>query len=801
VAQTDFPRYRSGGAGGDREGGLQDDFFGVPWTLHSGTIGGAFENRCEELAMAENTVGFLVRRLRTLAAGPAEGQADLELLERFVQQQDEGAFAGLLERHGPMVLGVCRRALHDEHLAEDVFQATFLVLARNAAAIRKPSSLAGWLHGVALRLARKAADEAARAARSDSRPLTEPPGPAAEASWREVRRILDEELQRLPENYRLPLVLCYLEGRTRDEAADELGCTPGRIKGLLERGRERLRGALIRRGLAPAAAGAALMTETVLAAPVSPLLAVAGRIAVRLLAGESPAACGVSSAVARLSEGGLPLMASKKLVLLLALVIGAAGLSAGLLAQRPGSSDNPPRAWEKSVPPTGHAEKEKAREDNKAAVPADARAIVAKGIRVLGGAELLARASAVHTRFKEKTRAPAKGDKGPETKSTYETTYEIESFVQPGRRKTVVTVRPGMRTMDVIDGEKSWQVDNVGQFHEDTGESLEFRKQSSSSAYADRILRLLPLLEDKSFTLAAVGEDKVSGRAARKLKVSSTGKPDVLLFFDKQTGFLVKYAVRVPAPSLKSDVLEEIVFSDYREIDPAAPDEKMVKAAGLGTEVAALLKFLRGQAPDPKRKEKIKSLIRRLGDDRFAVRRKSVEELVAIGQPAAPLLIEAAADKDAEVARLAKDALSHIRRQGGRETIAAAVRLIALKRPPQAAEVLLAYLPDADSSTAREIQAALAVLAEKDTKPPAALVKALDDKDPLRRQAAAAALGRDGGRSLKQPGRRLFLEGVKMPMKTSTYRNGKLEGESEIIEVLEVGYYNRFEDKVFARPR
>src|SRR5262245_34264787 len=113
-----------------------------------------------------------------------------------------------------------------------------------------------------------------------------PPGPAAEASWREVRRVLDEELQRLPDSYRLPLVLCYLEGRTRDEAA-QLGWTPGRLKGLLERGRERLRGRLIRRGLAPAAAGAALLAETAIAGPVPPLLAVATqRVALHLAAGE-----------------------------------------------------------------------------------------------------------------------------------------------------------------------------------------------------------------------------------------------------------------------------------------------------------------------------------------------------------------------------------------------------------------------------------------------------------------------------------------------------------------------------------
>jgi hypothetical protein len=431
----------------------------------------------------------------------------------------------------------------------------------------------------------------------------------------------------------------------------------------------------------------------------------------------------------------------------------------------------------------------------------DPRAIVEKGIKARGGSDLLAVRPAVYTRFKEKIKAPAKGDKGPPEKGTSVTTCDIETFAQPGRRKTAITFRPGFRVVDVIDGENSWQVDNVGQFHEDTGESRDFRKQSSSSAYADRVMRLLPLLQDSSFTLSALGEARVAGRAALGVKVACKGKPDVSLFFDKQSGLLVKYAVRVPMPSLKSDVLEELVFSDYREIDPVALDEKALEAAGLATDAPALLKHLRGLAPSPRRVEKVKGLIKQLGAGTFAVRRKAVEDLVAIGGPAVPLLREAVKDEDAEVARLAKDALARIRRQGGQEVIAAAVRLVARSRSPEAAEALLAYLPSASKATACEIQAALAMLAEKEGKPKAVLVNALEDKDPLRRRAAAGALGRDGGRFLKQPARRLFLKGMKMPMKTSFYRDGKMDSESEVIAVLAIGYFNRFEEQVLARPR
>jgi RNA polymerase sigma factor (sigma-70 family) len=284
-----------------------------------------------------NAVEVVVKRLRTLTAAQAS-ESDRELLGRFVRQRDDAAFAALLERHGPMVLGVARRGLRDEQLAEDVLQATFLVLARTAATIRKQPSLGSWLHGVAWRLARKAKRETERAGRGDTRARPGPPGPAVEVSWREVRQILDDEIQRLPERYRLPVVLCYLEGRTRDEAAAQLGYRPGRLKGLLERGREKLRRRLVRRGLAPAAAAPVLLTESALAAPVPPVFAVTTlRVALGAAAGDGLKTSGVSISVQRLAESGLPGVCARKLALALVatLGLGGLGLGVGLLADQP----------------------------------------------------------------------------------------------------------------------------------------------------------------------------------------------------------------------------------------------------------------------------------------------------------------------------------------------------------------------------------------------------------------------------------------------------------------------------------
>jgi len=215
--------------------------------------------------------GKVVQHLRLMLDGSAA--RDGELLERFAAVRDQDAFAALLQRHGPLVFGVCRRILHSVHDAEDAFQATFLVLARRAAAIRRPESLASWLYEVAYRLARKMkADLSKRRLRDEKATPREPAGPP-DLSWREVQSVLDEELRGLPDKHRQPLLLCYLEGLTQEEAADQLGWPRGTLKRRLERGRELLRSRLTRRGLSMGAAlGLALPAGEALALPVPSVL-------------------------------------------------------------------------------------------------------------------------------------------------------------------------------------------------------------------------------------------------------------------------------------------------------------------------------------------------------------------------------------------------------------------------------------------------------------------------------------------------------------------------------------------------
>jgi RNA polymerase sigma-70 factor (ECF subfamily) len=194
------------------------------------------------------------------SAGPADGsRPDADLLARYVDSNDGEAFANLVQRHGPLVLGVCRRVLRNHHDAEDAFQATFLVLARKARLIQQGEALAGWLSRVAYHLSVKRRASAERRRQAERQTLPAPQSAGDLAAWAELRGALDEELDRLPEKYRVPLLLCCLAGHTRDEAAEQLGWTLGSLKMRLERGRRLLRNRLASRGLMIAAVLLALL--------------------------------------------------------------------------------------------------------------------------------------------------------------------------------------------------------------------------------------------------------------------------------------------------------------------------------------------------------------------------------------------------------------------------------------------------------------------------------------------------------------------------------------------------------------
>ena len=181
--------------------------------------------------------------------GTVAGLSEGDLLKQFVARADETAFAALVSRHGPMVLGVCRRALRDEYDVEDAFQATFLVLVRRAGSIRDGERVGHWLHGVAHRVAVRARANAARRHVHEQTGIKIDPARDHSPPVDDVAVILDDELVRLPESLRAPLVLCYLEGLTHDEAAHRLGWPVGTVRSRMGRARELLRHRLMRRGI------------------------------------------------------------------------------------------------------------------------------------------------------------------------------------------------------------------------------------------------------------------------------------------------------------------------------------------------------------------------------------------------------------------------------------------------------------------------------------------------------------------------------------------------------------------------
>ncbi len=282
--------------------------------------------------MANAQLTPVLRHLQSLAAdGNAQALGDAALLRRFASHRDRDAFAALVRRHGRLVFSVCRNVLRDEHDAEDAFQATFLVLARQAASVRKPEALACWLHGVAHRVALRARRDAARR-RAHERHARPPGSIVSETAWRDLQAALDEEVQRLPERLRAPFVLCCLEGKGQAEAAEQLGWTARTVSTRLWQARRELLARLAKRGVSlTAALSAALLARDAAGAAVPRGLAdAATRSAVSFAAGGK----GGASRAFALARGMMgESTANAKLVGVLLLALGLMGAGVNVLAR------------------------------------------------------------------------------------------------------------------------------------------------------------------------------------------------------------------------------------------------------------------------------------------------------------------------------------------------------------------------------------------------------------------------------------------------------------------------------------
>jgi hypothetical protein len=410
------------------------------------------------------------------------------------------------------------------------------------------------------------------------------------------------------------------------------------------------------------------------------------------------------------------------------------------------------------------------------------KTIIEKAIKVKGREEVTPRSVAVVRHMKGTIHG---GEIRQFTGTSYGEKENLKLVIQSqvnGTLETRTLISDGKRTSLTIDSS-----------------TIELGNESrQQTRHVDRVAGLKDLLKDKAFLLTALGEATVEGRLAVGIKVAYKDQPDVRLYFDKEQGYLLKTAYLAKEAGMDREVLHEYVLGDYQPFDPGASDRQALLAAKVDVEGPALLEYLRKRTPSKETRDKIQTLVRQLGDRSYKVRTKASADLLAWGTAAAALLREALHDPDPEVAQRAQKCLSKLGSGPENALPAAVVRLIALKRPPGAVEVLLDYLPWApDEATVREVKSALASTGVRDGKTAAALLQALHSPDPARKAAAAAALGTDGGAFLKQPGRRLLVPGLVLPRRTLIYNDGKKLIEWE---VTEVHFFNHLDPSVFARP-
>lgn len=285
--------------------------------------------------MSRSLLQLVLRHAEAFASGP-DAEADCELLSRFTQTRDERAFEELLRRHGPMVWAVCRQSLPDHADAEDAFQATFLALIRSANSVRGRGKIAGWLHGVAVRVAQKVKRSAVRRRQREERAANgEADRPVPDTKWDALLAAVHAEVQRLPDAMRTAFVLCELEGVRQPDAAAQLGCKPGTLTSRLTRARQLLIERLSSRGLAPAVAGGSLGLGAATATAAVPQNLIDTALSL-LSAGEA-----VSPAILALVHEVTPMMIRTKLVaatLLVACGFGAALYPDSTPQPRPGGS-------------------------------------------------------------------------------------------------------------------------------------------------------------------------------------------------------------------------------------------------------------------------------------------------------------------------------------------------------------------------------------------------------------------------------------------------------------------------------
>jgi len=408
-------------------------------------------------------------------------------------------------------------------------------------------------------------------------------------------------------------------------------------------------------------------------------------------------------------------------------------------------------------------------------------AIIDKAIQARGGQDQLAQIKAFQAKIKGHIFVQ---------EAVLPFTATIQSQF-PGQYKHVMDYHRDeevVHQIQVYTGDQAWIKVN------DLPQELELIREALQRArYADRLTSLV-ILKEKSYQLSSLSDSKIESQDVAGVLVNAPKKTPVKLFFDKSTGLLLKteHRQKDPRNPRGEEITQESFYRDYRVPDTMVADEQILKTARIESNGPALLEYFRRRVASPFDVEKVRALIAQLADDSFELREKASRALIAVGEPVVPFLRQVVKSTDPEVAERAKRCLEAILNEGA--TTIAAARMLAGKKPPRATEALLAFLPRAASPDVdREIRYALHVLAKSNGRPDSALMKALEDKEPRRRRAAAEALGR----APLPPGSRLLLPDVRYPMKGTVLREGRKFMEWEVEEVI---FLNHIDDKEFAMP-
>lgn len=503
--------------------------------------------------MATGQMSDVLQHLRrTMLLREEAGLTDGQLLKVYISRREEAALATLVRRHGPMVWGVCRRVLRNYHDTEDAFQATFLVLVRKAASIASPDLLANWLYGVAHQTALKARTMTGKR-RARERQVTEMPEPAVteQDRWNDLQPLLDQELSLLPDKYRVAIVLCDLEGKTRKEVARQLGVPEGTLAARVARGREMLAKRLTQRGVTlSGGALAAVLSQNVASAGV-PALVVSNtiRAATLLAAGQAAATGAIPVKVAALMEGMMKAMLFTKLraAVAVVLMVGFVATGATILTWRTAAGqDDKKSIAEKPVEPAAKQEKEKgvpATIGGQAGLPAQATNEAEKLFRQMEGELSKARTLECVFEGKVQPKGSLKGSLTFAEGNKVRVEYSLD--IEGDRQVTATVVSDGAKVVKVLNGKEPEPV------FEASTEDVPLKPQS----HREMMLRSFALgggntvLELCAFELKVSAfklgkKEKLDGRDAQSIEyevtVEGAGSISTAVWLDAKTTLPIK---------------------------------------------------------------------------------------------------------------------------------------------------------------------------------------------------------------------------------------------------------------------